>query len=136
MHTIETNHRFIELRARGWSFARVAAELRVNQNSLVSWQRKFRQEIADLKAVELEALQERLLASHEDELTRLAGHLNRVEAVLAGRKLEYVSTEFLFSLAATLRAQIRRQRVATEISELPAGGLPEDASPASPAPAA
>ena len=125
MHDEKTVQRFIDLRAQGWSLARIAAELRVAKCTLIDWQRQFHREIADHKSVELEALQEKLLASHEDELSRLAGHLNRVEAVLAKRNLEVISTEFLFCMAGALRAQIRKQRVLPAFSPSPSGGQPE-----------
>ena len=141
MHPTETHHRFIDLRVQDWSLARIADELHVSKPTLIAWQRKFREEIADLKGIELEALQEKVLSSHEVELSRLAEHLNRVEAILAKRKLEYVSTEFLFSMAASLRAQIRKQRVVPVFSASSFGDPPEtpvpnpqppDASPQTP----
>ncbi len=116
MHDIETRNRFIELRAQGWSLKRIADEIGVSKPTLIQWQRQFEREIANLKSVELEALQEKVLASHEEELSRLARHLGRVEAVLAKRNLEVLSTEFLFCMAGSLRSQIRRQRVLPEFS--------------------
>jgi transcriptional regulator with XRE-family HTH domain len=116
MHDQTTRNRFIELRAQGWSLGRIAAEIGVSKPTLINWQRQFQREISDLKSVELEALQEKILASHEEELGRLASHLSRVEAVLAKRNLEVLSTEFLFCMAGALRSQIRRQRVLPEFS--------------------
>jgi len=108
-HSDETCQRFVELRARGWSLDRIAAGLHVTKRTLVAWQRKFQAEIDHLQRLEHEALRARLLPSQEQELTRLATRLDQVEAVLARRKLECLSTEFLFCLAASLRAQIRKQ---------------------------
>ena len=125
MHNTESHHRFIELRAQGRSLARIAAELQVAKSTLIPWQRKFHRQIADLKNVELEALQEKVLASHEVELSQLAGHLNRVETVLAKRNLEYLSTEFLFCMSGNLRTQIRKQRVVPDFSTSPSEGESE-----------
>lgn len=108
MHSIKTRHRFIELRSQGWSLARIAVEMGVAKRTLVQWNRDAAAEIAELQSVEIEALQERVAASHEMELTRLSEHLNRIEAVLARRNLDCLSTESLFCLAATVRAQLRR----------------------------
>ena len=136
MHNTETHHRFIDLRAQGLSLARIADELHVSKRTLIAWQHKFRDDIADLKSVELEALQDKVLASHEIELSRLAEHLNRVEAVLGKRKLEYVSTEFLFAMASSLRSQIRKQRVVPVFSTSPSGdpSEPPDTKPQTPDP--
>jgi len=108
-HTEETCQRFIERRALGWTLERIAAELHVTKRTLIAWQKKYQAEIDDLQRLEHEALQARLLPSQEQELTRLATRLDQVEAVLAKRKLECLSTEFLFCLAGSLRAQLRKQ---------------------------
>lgn len=131
MHPADIRHRFVELRAQGWSLARIAAELDVAKRTLVDWNREQRSEIADLKGVELEALQERILVSHEEELRRLTAHLNRIEAVLAKRNLDCLSTEPLFVLAATVRSQLRRLVAAPLVA--PVEWSP--AAPATPSPA-
>lgn len=128
MHDMETHDRFVELRARGWSLDRIAAELHVAKRTLVTWHRQHQQEITTFRSLELEALQDRILASHEQELVRLSSHLNQVESVLAKRKLECLSTEFLFCLAGSLRSQLHRLRAGRAPGVLPppppAGGSP------------
>jgi transposase len=110
MHAIDTKSRFIELRAQGWSLARIATHLEVSKRTLVDWNQHSQAEIRLLKAVELEALHEKLLASHEVELTQLTGHLQRIEAELAKRELGFVSTENLYRLASQLRLQLQKVR--------------------------
>jgi len=111
MHPTDTKSRFIELRAKGWSLARIAAHLDVAKRTLVDWNQHSQTEIRTLKAVELEALQEKLLASHEAELTQLNNHLQRIETELAKRSLVIVSTENLYRLAAQLRRQLQQTRL-------------------------
>jgi cell division protein ZapA (FtsZ GTPase activity inhibitor) len=53
----------------------------------------------------------RLLGSHEEQLRRLTAELDRVMAVLGKRRMDVLSTESLFLMAATLRSQIRKQRI-------------------------
>ena len=55
MHTTDTRHRFLELRAQGWSLARIATELHLSKTTLVDWNRTARQEIRELEEVEVEA---------------------------------------------------------------------------------
>ena len=57
--------------------------------------------------------------------SRLTSHLNRVESILASRKLECISTEFLFSMAGALRSQIRKQKVPIDFSTSPSDAQPE-----------
>ena len=101
--------RFVELRSQGWSFARIAQELGVAQGTLVNWSRKFRFEIQNRHAVELETLRERLVANRETRAQLLAEQLRKVEAELHNRSLTDVSTARLFTLAASLRQQVLRE---------------------------
>jgi transposase-like protein len=58
----EQKHRFVVLRAKGYSYARIARELGVSKGTLTAWSAELEAEIAEAKAVELEAKLERLEA--------------------------------------------------------------------------
>jgi transposase len=134
MYPSEMHHRFIELRVQGWSLDRIAAELHVAKRTLIHWQRQYQRDITDLRGLELEAAQNRILASHEQELSRLAAQLEQVEAVLAKRRLDCLSTEFLFCLAGSLRAQLRKLRVTPTLAPAsPASDVAASATPPPPA---
>ena len=62
MHTQDTINQFIELRARNISIRNIADQIGVHRNTLLQWQQKYAEEIDDLRAVELEAIQETRLA--------------------------------------------------------------------------
>ena len=119
MHSTDTKSQFLELRAKGWSLARIAERLSVGQRTLVDWNRQHRSELAILRAVEVEALQEKILASHESELSRLTHHLNRIEDALAERKLSCLDTETLFKLAARLRVELREVQLDPDPAAIP-----------------
>jgi transcriptional regulator len=108
MYDIDTKNQFLELRAKGWSLSRIAERLKVSQRTLVDWNRQEHEQIRTLRAVEWEALQEKILATREQELVRLKKELDRLEAELAKRTVEYVSTENLYRLSALVRAEIRK----------------------------
>jgi orotate phosphoribosyltransferase-like protein len=113
MHSTDTKNRFLELRAQGWSLARIADHLNVSKRTLVDWNQHSQTELRILRSVELEALHEKLLASHEAELTQLTVHLKRIEDELNKRELQFVSTENLFRLAGQLRQQLQQLRAST-----------------------
>ena len=108
MYDIDTKNQFLELRAKGWSLSRIAERLKVSQRTLVDWNRQEHEQIRTLRAIEWEALQEKILATGEQELVRLKKELDRLEAELAKRTVEYVSTENLYRLSALVRAEIRK----------------------------
>ena len=121
----ETQQRFVQLRAQGWSFARIAQELNVAKGTLINWSRKFRFEIQNQRAVELEALQQELVSTREARARVAAEQLKRVEEELAKRDLSQVSTPRLFSLAASLRQQILRETGTVQFTS-PINDIPKD----------
>jgi hypothetical protein len=131
MHDDKTVQRFIDLRVQGWSFARIAAELNVSKPTLIAWSRKHQFQIQNLKAIELEALGEKWLASTTDRVNVLGGQLRRVETALGQRDVGELSTPQLHSLARSLRRQIEQATGTTgftvPINEIPADEYHEQA---------
>ena len=87
----------------------MAQDLNVSRATLFNWSRKFRFEIQNLRAMELEALQEQLIATREQRARLYGDQLQRVEAELKKRDLADLSTGALFQMARTLRNQIQRE---------------------------
>jgi transcriptional regulator with XRE-family HTH domain len=102
----ETVQKFIELRAQGWSFVRIAAELGVAKSTLTEWSRKFRFDIHNRRALVLDDLQDRILGTVQSRVAGLAEKLGKVENELRQRDLKEPSTSQLYSLSASLRRQI------------------------------
>lgn len=65
----ETRERFVELRAEGWSFDRIAQELKASKQTLVNWGKELALEISNLKAIELEALREKFYLLKSQKVT-------------------------------------------------------------------
>ncbi len=125
MNDLETQGRFVELRSQGWSFARISQELNVSKPTLIKWSRQFQYDIQNLRAVELEALKEKWIASREEGINSLGLQLQKVEAELAMRDISELPTGRLFTLAASLRRQI--QRAAGDIQfTTPSKQIPEE----------
>ena len=80
MHEEKTVQRFVELRAQGWSYLRLMTELNVTKPTLIAWSRKHQFQIQNLKAIELEALSEKWLASVTDRVNHFGGQLQRAAA--------------------------------------------------------
>ena len=125
MHDAQTVQRFIELRASGWTYARLMTELNVSKPTLVAWSRKHQFQILNFKAIELEALQEKWLASVTDRVSRLGEQLRRVEAEIAKRDPADLTTAQLFNLARSLRRQIEQATGPVQFTS-PVNEIPSD----------
>ena len=124
MHDENTVQRFIELRAQGWSYARLMTELNVTKPTLIAWSRKHQFQLQNFKAIELEALGEKWLASTADRVNRLGEQLRQVEGELSQRNLGDLTTLQLYTLALSLRRQIEQATGPTgftvPLNEIPA----------------
>lgn len=119
MHSTDTKSKFLELRAKDWSLVRISKELNVGVRTLVDWNRQHRDELRTLRAVEIEALQENLLATHEHQLTTLVTQLNHIDQRIASAKLEFVETKDLYRIAASVRAQVQQLMIPIESFDPP-----------------
>jgi hypothetical protein len=108
MHDDTIVQRFIELRAEGHPFARIATELNVSKPTLIAWSRKHQFQIQNLKAIELEALADEWLASVTSRVNTLGQQLGKIEAEIATRDVKDLTTAQLYTLARSLRRQIEQ----------------------------
>ena len=94
----ELQQEFIELRAKGWSYAKIARRLKVAKSTLSNWASEFEEEIASLKAMELEALYERYFLAKEGRIKLLGQQIRAIQKELKSRDLSEVSTEKLLEI--------------------------------------
>ena len=111
MHIEETHDKFKELRAQGWSLRHIATEIHVSKRTLVEWNKAFAADIQSLRAAEIELLKEKILASREEELDRLARLRKDVNDELAHRTLRLIPLEKLFHLSVELREEMEHARL-------------------------
>lgn len=109
MHPHQTKDRFVELRAKGFSLDDIAQQLNVSKGIVVAWSARFNARIQWLRALELQAIQERVLSSYEQDLTWLAEELKRVQQILRERDYGYVDTQHLYWYQSSLMARIDKK---------------------------
>src|SRR3954447_13985466 len=94
----ELKAEFIQLRAKGLPYVRIAERLGVAKSTLANWNAELEAEIASARAMELEALQEEYFLLKEGRITLLGEQLLRLRGELASRDLSGVSTDKLLEL--------------------------------------
>jgi hypothetical protein len=125
MHSEQTIQRFIELRASGWTYARLMTELNVSKPTLIDWSRKHQFQIQNLRAIEMESLAGQWLSSTADRVKALGQQLQRVEAELVKRDPADLTTAQLYTLACSLRRKIEQAtgpvQFTSAVNDIPAG---------------
>jgi len=106
MKDVETRQRFVELRAQGKSLRAAADELGVGKQTLVRWEREHREQIENLKAIELEALTERYRLTVQAQVERYGAFLEQVTEELRKRDLTTVPTSKLFDIMVKLESRV------------------------------
>lgn len=98
MELLETKERFIELRAKGWSFDKIAKELGKAKQTLIDWSKELQDEIANRKALELEALYENYYLLKEAKIKKYGAILSKITNELESREFNNVPTGRLLEL--------------------------------------
>lgn len=113
MKTIEDKQRFVELRAKGLSFERIAEELKVSKPTLIKWSEELFHEVQEAEFYELENLLEnyKLMRKQrfENYCKLLSSALAELESRAAAGKLQEVPTEKLLNMAEQLEKRIQQE---------------------------
>jgi len=113
----ETRERFIELRAQGLSFDKISKELRVSKQTLIDWSKSLQEEIKNLRAIELEALQEKYFLTKEKRLELFGEKLKAIKEELDKRDLNELMTDKLFELFLKFHRILKEEAVPLELEK-------------------
>ena len=140
MEPTDLKERFIELRAKGWSFDKIAKELGKAKQTLIDWSKELQEEIANVKASELEVLYEKYYLLKEARLQTFGEMITKIKKEVEGRDLSDVPTDKLLDLLLKYNSLVKDEIVeptfksSEEIKEerLDKGLLDELTAPAPP----
>ena len=110
-YNIQDKERFIELRAKGWSFDKIAKELSKAKQTLIDWSKELQDEIANRKALELEALYESYYLLKENRLQTFGAMLTKIKEEVERRDLSDVPTDKLLELLLKYNSQVKEEIV-------------------------
>jgi transposase len=86
---------FIQLRAKGTSFNKIASKLKVSKTTLIEWNKELEREIANLKAIELEELYQMYYVQKQKRIELFGSQLEKIITEINKRDLSEVQTEKL-----------------------------------------
>jgi transcriptional regulator with XRE-family HTH domain len=107
----ELKANFVQLRAKGLPYLRIAERLGVAKSTLANWNAELEAQIASAKAMELEALQEEFFVLKEGRIRLLGEQLHRLRQELADRDLSSVPTDKLLELLLKYQAVLKEEFV-------------------------
>jgi hypothetical protein len=95
---IELKQKFVQMRAKGLSIRNLAKELHISPQTVINWQSELEDQIAGLKAIELEALYEEYHLLKEHRVQLLGDQIEAIKKELKQRGLSDVSTDKLLDM--------------------------------------
>lgn len=110
-YNIHDKEKFIELRAKGYSFDKIALELGKAKQTLIDWSKELQDEIANVKALELEALYERYYLLKESRLQTFGEMIIKIKAEIEKRQLSDVPTDKLLDLLLKYNSLVKEEYI-------------------------
>lgn len=111
MEPLAIKKKFVELRAQGYSFDKISKEIGVGKQALLDWSKELQDEVANLKAIELDELYQQYHLHKAARLRSFALVLSRIKDELESRDLSTVPTEKLLELYLKYDSQIKEEIV-------------------------
>jgi len=106
MKDLKTRQKFLELRAQRKSFRAIEEEIGISRRTQATWEKEYKEELENLKALEVEAVLERYRLTVKDMVEQYCTDLQRVNEELQRRDLADVPTPKLYDIKLKLHARI------------------------------
>ncbi len=107
--------RFLELRAQGKSLRTIETETGINRRTLSKWESESKEELDNLKAIELDALREKYWLTRQARIRIYGDQYQRFIDELKKRDLSGVPTPKLVDMALKLDTQLRDEALTPAI---------------------
>ncbi len=107
----KTRQKFIELRAKGISFSKIAKELNVSKSTLIAWSKEHLMEIENMKAVEIESLQEQFYMTKKARIELLGRQVERMKKELENRDFSDVPSDKLLDTLNKTLIQLKNDEI-------------------------
>lgn len=110
MESTTKQKEFIQLRAQGLSFSKIAERLNVSKQTLIKWSGKFKEEIHSLRAIEIEGLIYQYDEADKMRLEKLLKLKQRILKEIENRDFKDCKTIDLFNLLNQTENNIKQLR--------------------------
>jgi len=111
METNEKKEKFIQLRAKGYSFDKIAKKLQMSKQTLIDWNKELEEEISNFKAMELELLYEKYYLTREQRLQTFGQMLSRIKDEIDIRNLSEIPTDKLLELFLKYNDKVKEELI-------------------------
>jgi transposase len=108
--TKDEQEKFIELRARGYSFDKIATEIGVSKPTLIKWQEEFSKEIANLEFIDFQSILEQHRLNRRARVEEIASQLEKVIKAIEAKDLSTESLKDLLKMKDGLEESLEKMK--------------------------
>ena len=112
MKDTETKARFIELRAQGQSYSKIAEALHISKSTCTAWEHELQQEIAGREQERLQELYSLYDMHKANRIQHLGETLSRIDTALEGKDLADLPADKLLELKLKYERELKAEYVA------------------------
>ncbi len=115
--TLDDKQQFIELRAKGYSFSKIAEQLNISKPTLIQWSQDEEtcRDITNLRALYIDELQEKYEMTKRHRIAVFGEVLERAKTELDKRDLSEVPTDKLVNLMIRVSDTLKQDETQIEI---------------------
>lgn len=111
MEITERKSQFIELRVKGYSYDKIAKQMKLSKQTLVEWGKQCAAQIESGKRLELDSIASQFALHREERLKSLGSLLQRLEEEIATRDLTEVPTDKLLAMYLKFHSNVTSELV-------------------------
>jgi len=111
----ELKQEFIILRAKGYSYRDIEDKLEVSRTTLSNWSNELEEEIARLKAIELDSLYQQYYLKKKEKIELLGTLLENMKEEALDRDLSDVRTDRLLELILSYQGKLEDEKVEVKL---------------------
>ena len=108
---LEEKNQFIDLRAKGYSYSKIAKELGISKGTLTQWSGELKEDIARLKCLQLEELYTKYYMSKEARIKLLGGSLEKVNEEIERRDFATLPLDKLIDFQVRLVKELKDEYI-------------------------
>jgi intein-encoded DNA endonuclease-like protein len=109
MKNIDDRQKFIELRARGFSYDKIVPQVGTSKPTLIKWNEELREPIERAKQLFTDSLLERVMISDSAKLEIYGKKLNEIYTEIGNADLSKLNMRDLLQLKDTLENEVEKQ---------------------------
>ena len=108
MKDLDTKEKFINLRAKGWSFDKIAAKINVSKPTLIKWGGELRKELNNVKYLHYQSLLEQNAVSNRMRIEFLIKELKKINDAIEKKDYEDLPLKDLHALREKIDNDLNR----------------------------